>query len=69
MHECTGVSMHFAFILSKIKCFQILYICQYCALPLTVLSSFLDVCTIPVCFVFWVFFVTPIFLLQRSHSL
>lgn len=61
MQECTGVYMHFAFIWSKINCFEILCICQYCALPLTVLSSFLDVCTIPVCFVFWFFFVTPLY--------
>lgn len=40
MCECTAASMHFAFDFSKITCFQILCICQCCALPLTVLSSF-----------------------------
>lgn len=60
MCECTAASMHFAFNLSKIKCFLILCICRYCALPLTVLSSFwMCVLFLFVCCCF--FFVTPLY--------
>lgn len=59
MCEYTAASMHFVFNLSKIKCFQILCICQYCALPLTVLSSFW-MCVLFLFVCCW-FFVTPLY--------